>query len=409
MPYISEFEELLKLRIFAEIPNSRVPFENTKEIISKALINEYIGNIEEKINRWVSVTCIPFFKEAKPIKYYFQSKMLFRDGFYESAIALSRSICEMICYDLIKNNNHPFTDIEQTDIPMFRILLNFLVIPKNINRTSFEMSIISKIKNIDDLNFMKSAYLFDKLKNYYRFKIECGSKNKNLERYLNIFKEINYLEFDNLSFKAHQYLHQIYDIGNKYIHAKESNFIPKNDAYACLEMLTHILHEVYAIKDTIIGGKIKSGYMDFPDICDGMSYSLEAADTPEEALRIYYNLPTNNQVKKMCSIVGVWEGEWKDAIGSNHKGILEFYKEAEKYLCANLKYIDENNINNIECLQIKLFGAYFHLIGFDEKTKKHIKNKHVYFEMELFKDNIILGESVENKSRLMFKKLYISK
>ena len=78
------------------------PFDCTYELIAKALKEEYSENIDEKIKRWVSVTHIPYFENAKPVIYHIQAKMLYRDGFYEASIALSRFVCEMICYDLLQ-------------------------------------------------------------------------------------------------------------------------------------------------------------------------------------------------------------------------------------------------------------------------------------------------------------------
>lgn len=402
--YISEFEELIKLKEFSKKQEFKIPYDCTWELISKALENEYFENINDKIKRWVDVTHVMYFEEVRSVKYYFQSKMLYRDGFYESSIALSRSISEMVCYDLIEKYEHPFGDIENSDAPMFRLLLNFLAIPKKVPKNHFENEIVNKIAAIDDCNFMKSSYQLDKAENLYIFRIECGQKNKNLEKYLEIFKTINFHNIDNLKFETYQNLHKLYDIGNDYIHAKVISSIPKNDAKLCLNILANVLSELYGLKTDIVGKTIKSGYMDFPDICKGMNFAISYATTPDEVQRIYYNRPSQAQIENLLQVVGTWEGEWKDDEGNSRKGILNFYIENNDHLCAILKYSNKNRTIK-EPMEIRLFGDYFHLIGFDQKDMKHKKNKHIYFEMELLDSNIITGKSVESEGKLLFRKV----
>ncbi|RZM24567.1 MAG: hypothetical protein EOO88_22405, partial [Pedobacter sp.] len=69
--------------------------EHTFERISNALKKEYIENSDDKLNRWIEVTAALWFRDVAPVRFYLQAKMLYRDGFYEAAIILSRSICEM--------------------------------------------------------------------------------------------------------------------------------------------------------------------------------------------------------------------------------------------------------------------------------------------------------------------------
>jgi len=97
-------------------------------------------------------------------------------------IALSRMVCEMICYDLLSKASHPFGDIESIEVPIFRVFVNFLAIPKKIERSIFEEHIISKIDELDDKNLIKSSYEFDKSNSLYNFKISCGQKKTSLEQ-----------------------------------------------------------------------------------------------------------------------------------------------------------------------------------------------------------------------------------
>jgi len=104
---ISDFEELFKLKEFYK-NNKKEPYECTYELISHSLKNEDIDNIDSKIERWINISHVLYFKDVPPVKFYLQAKMLFRDGFYEAAITLSRSICEMICYEKLTKMSHPF-------------------------------------------------------------------------------------------------------------------------------------------------------------------------------------------------------------------------------------------------------------------------------------------------------------
>ncbi len=128
--YISEFEELLKIREFSKNSKLRIPFLCTYELISKALKEEYQESIDEKIKRWVASTHIPYFKDVEPVPFILQAKMLYRDGFYEASIILLRSVCEMICYDLLSKKPHPFGNIDALEAPMYRAFVNFLAIPR---------------------------------------------------------------------------------------------------------------------------------------------------------------------------------------------------------------------------------------------------------------------------------------
>jgi hypothetical protein len=56
--YISEFEELLKIKEFSQNSKMKMPFDCTYERIAKALKDEYTENINEKIERWVNVLLI---------------------------------------------------------------------------------------------------------------------------------------------------------------------------------------------------------------------------------------------------------------------------------------------------------------------------------------------------------------
>jgi hypothetical protein len=86
-------------------------------------------------------------------------------------------------------------------------------------------------------------------------------------------------------------------------------------------------------------------------------------------------------------------------------GTLSFFWETSEHLNAKISYKKEDVQEKIEPLEIKLFGNYFHLIGFDEKDMKHKKGKHVFFELEFFNDELLLGQHVDNKGKAIFKRI----
>lgn len=401
--YISDFEELFKLKEFQN-DNKKMPFDCTYEQIVKALKNEYTENINEKINRWVDVTHILYFENTKPTKYYLQAKMLYRDGFYEAAIVLSRSICEMICYDLLSKMHHPFGNLELIEKPIFRVLANFLAMPKNISKDLFDNSILDKITQIDDKNFIKSSFVYSKTNNVYQFKIENGKTNSNLEYFFTIFKSIDFNKRDCISIKAQKLIHAVYDIGNTYVHVKRSNNSPNEDAISCLNSIGQVLHDIYGIKGSLENKIIKSGYTDFPDICIGMNFAIDCYITPEDASRGYFNIPNQKQVDLLLTTVGKWNGEWKNSRNENQKGLLSFYKEGE-YLKTNLKYTSLDNNEYIEPMDIRLYGNYFQIIGFDISDMKHKKGKHGHFELEFLNENILIGECVDYPGRVLFQRI----
>jgi len=403
--YISEFEELIKIKEFSQDSKMRTPFYCTYELIAKSLKDEYTENIDEKLKRWVDITHVMYFRNAKPVIYYFQAKMLYRDGFYEAAIVMSRSVCEMICYDLLSKTLHPFGDIDLIETPLFRTLVNFLAVPKTIDRSVFKDQIVAKINDLTDANFIKSSYEINKTENLCKFKIENGQRKSNLERLFRIFDSVDFTNIDSFKNDTHRYLHQVYDIGNIYVHAKKNLNSPREDATTCLNMLAHILSDVYVANESLLNKTIKSGYTDFPDICKGMNFALGFALTPEDAQRVYFNLPSQRQFDSLMKTVGMWSGEWKNEKGEVQNGILTFSSKQKDFLDANLKYKGTKSREKIEPMEIRLFGNYFHLIGFDKRDMKHRKNKHIFFELELFNDKLLIGQNVEYQGKVIFQRI----
>ena len=77
MSILSEYEELLKVREFAEKRKEEIkmqtPFECTYERLKNDLKNQYIENIDDKITRWINITKVPYFQDTIPVRFYIQA------------------------------------------------------------------------------------------------------------------------------------------------------------------------------------------------------------------------------------------------------------------------------------------------------------------------------------------------
>ncbi len=400
---VSDFEELLKLKEFQR-DNEKKPYECTYEQISKSLSNEYVENIDEKIRRWLSVTHFLYFEDVVPVKFYLQAKMLFRDGFYEAAITISRSICEMICYEILTRQNHPFGTYEELELENFRTLVKFLAIPKKIEKDIFNSSIIEKLDNQDEKNFLKSAYALDAYKSNFDFKLGNGKSAKNLNRFFSIFDRVGFDNKDNFPRNIFETINQVYDNGNTYVHARKSLTTPKEDAINSLNKIGEALFGLYGVSEIPINQLIKSGYTDFPDIGTGMNFALDAYNSLENAMRGYLNLPSQKQMEKMISVQGEWKGEWTSQRNINIKGHLSFRMDGE-YLLGELTSYDNDEEKIKQPLDIKLFGHYFHIKGFNPDNMKHDKSKHNYLELEFFNDDMLIGMNLIDKGKVIFKRI----
>src|SRR6266542_4382675 len=226
---ISEYEELVKIKEFHRERKIQ-PLECTYQAIIKALEQENSENITEKLDRWTTVTNARYFKQALPVVYYFQAKMLFRDGYYEAAITVSRSICEMICYDHLKKQSHPFGNYEQMELENFRTLVKYLAIPKSIPKDVFENDSLPKVQSTQESNLIKSSYNLDRKCNQYNFKIENGKEARNLNKLYQIFEDASYNYKENFPDDTFNIINRVYDDGNTYVHARKSKNRAKIDA-----------------------------------------------------------------------------------------------------------------------------------------------------------------------------------
>ena len=395
---VSDYEELIKVKEFHGAKNYLAQ-ECTYQSILKTLQSDFDTKIKDKLDRWISISNARYFKYSKPVINYFQAKMLYRDGYYEAAITLSRAICEMICSDYLSNQPHPFGSFENLEMENFRTLVKFLALPKKISKKDFDEGIIPKINSLDDRNLMSSSYEFDSKTNTYIFKNENGKNPRNLNRLLAALSEVNFIERDNFPVDTFELINEVYDDGNTYVHARKSTLTSKENAINCLNKIGYVLAHLYLVNGALLGKEIVSGYTEFPDICSGVHYSLDAYATPEDAMRGYYNLPSPHQYKKMLSLKGDWECVWKNKESKTQTALLSFTVDGE-YLHAKF------HSSKLDCknILIKLFGDYFHLICFDSKKVNSKKKPIAHFEFEFLDDRTVLGSDLLTGQKALLKR-----
>src|SRR5438270_818898 len=122
---LEDHEPLLELRAAYETRN-RAAYDGVLHELAQELADEYRAKIEDKVRRWASATVVLRFYDRPPARAYIQAKMLYRDGFYEATIMVSRSIAEMICYDRLDGVVHPFGTMQQVERKCFRDLVKWL-------------------------------------------------------------------------------------------------------------------------------------------------------------------------------------------------------------------------------------------------------------------------------------------
>lgn len=392
---IAEFEELLKVKEFHKEGNW-LALDNTHQAILKALSLEYNGNLKNKVDRWINVTNARYFQYSLPVTYYFQSKMLYRDGFYEAAIILTRSICEMICYDYLLKIDHPFGTYQQMELENFRTLVKFLALPKKFEKNEFENNIVPKIASLADQNLIKSSYEFDGATNCYIFKTKNGKEAKNLNRFHLILDAIRFTYKDNFPADTFNLINKVYDDGNTYVHARKSPNASNTDAITAINTIGKVLAYLYLVDGPLTGKNIVSGYADFPDICQGTHFGLDAYFTPDDATRGYYNLPSQKQINKMLTLVGVWKGEWKASDANNEDCFLTFMTKGE-YLNVSIRIAEGSEI--IDNIAIKCFGDYFHIIVLPSSKGEKIQ---YHFELEFLNENVLVGQNLVGRAKAIF-------
>lgn len=259
--------------------------DNSFSQIKEALGDEYVKNIDEKIERWINVTKVEYFYNKLPIVPYFEAKMLFRDGYFESVVSMCRIICEMICVDIIKTISHPFGANEDIEQESFRVLLKFSAIPKKLTTSEFDKIVNEITPTSDEMKLFKSSY--EKFDSDYSFKIQNGKTAKNLNKLFQCFEKANHLRLDNFSSQSYKYLNEVYDLASDYLHGREKGDT-EAESLKSLDKAGFVLFELYGVKnfDELIGKTIETAYTKFPKIHTGTNFWITSYPTPEAALKV---------------------------------------------------------------------------------------------------------------------------
>jgi hypothetical protein len=180
--------------------------------ISKELNDELQLLAEAKVQRWATATRVQYLYDGTPSRAYVEAKLLYRDGFYTATIMMCRSIAEMICYDRLDGRSHSFGSREEVERKSFRALLRWL----------------------RDNDPAISQAVFDRL-------------------------------------------NSLYDLGNNYVHPK-AGYDAKSDSLKALDMIGESVFDVYGVKGSadLVGRKVRSAYLDLPDVCSGANFMLTA-------------------------------------------------------------------------------------------------------------------------------------
>jgi len=394
---IWEYEELVKAKMFF-IQGQREFHDFTFEKIKKGLGSEYLENINEKIERWIDITIFEHFQKVRPVEYYILVKMLYRDGFYESAIITIRSICEIICYDILKNMKHPFGSEDEVGFVNFRNLLRFISIPKKLPKEIFEIEILNKISRDEDNSIVNSIFEFNQKSSGYSLKLENAKKPKNLNKLFSIFSEIGFESFEIITKENYDILNKIYDLGNNYVHSSKKIYKPRKDARKMIMDIGKVLFDIYGIKsfEELKEFEMETAYKNYPDIGSGINFMIESFASPADAMRGYHNVPSEQFLEKIKNIIGNWTGKW-----TCHGRIIEdarvHFELKNDYLKATVEHTFNHNkqlINVAEELGIKFFQGYFHMQGYKHRLAplvddvEYVNN---FFELELLGDDILIG------------------
>ena len=394
---ISEYEELIKAKVFF-IEGKREFHDFTFEKIKRGLGSEYLANINARTERWIDITNFEYFRKSGPVEYYMLVKMLYRDGFYESAIITTRSICEMICYDILKTINHPFGNQSEISLVNFRTLLRFICVPKTFSNDQFEEKFLNKISRPQDKTTINTLFKFDSKSNQYTINLETAKKPGVLNKFFSICSELGFETFDGISKGNYDKLNEIYDLGNAYVHASQKTPKPKKDARQVIMNIGEVIFDIYGIRsiEDLTGRAVETAYKCYPDICSGINFAIEVFASPEDAMRGYYNVPSESFLSRLENTVGEWSGKW-----TCHSALIE---DAElsialehDYLKAGIKYnftCNDTRVNLIEKLGIKIFDGYFNMQGYKTTLEPPVDGAEYandFFELEFLGDDILVG------------------
>jgi len=394
---ISEYEDLIKAKMFF-VERKREFHDFTFEKIKRGLGSEYLANINEKIERWIDITNFEYFRKSRPVEYYMLVKMLYRDGFYESAIITTRSICEMICYDILKTIKHPFGKQSEISLVNFRTLLRFICIPKTFPNDQFENEFLNKISHPQDKMIINTLFNFDSKSNQYSINLKNARNPGVLNKFFSICSAINFETFDSISKGNYDKLNEVYDLGNAYVHASQKTFKSKKDARKVIMNIGEVVFDIYGIRsiEDLTDCSVETAYQCYPDICSGINFAIEVFTSPEDATRGYYNVPSESFLLRLKNTVGKWNGKWT-CHGAHIEGAELSITLENDFLKAYIEYnlaFNDKSVNVIEEFEIKLFDGYFHMQGYKialEPLVDSVEYAKDFFELEFLGDDILVG------------------
>lgn len=215
---LSEYEYLLGAR-GAAMRGDRASYESFIRDIREDISGEYTHDIDRKIERWLDITHVTYWKQSQAVEFYIQGKMLYRDGFYEAAIMVARSVCERVCYEMLDGVAHPFGGRESVEKESFRKLARFL---------------LEEAAVLPQRSYVLMSEIYDIGNNYVHPKSNQAPKDDSRLALLKLGEGLWYL------FGA-------------------------------------------TAEDLKVGVKLQTAYAAFPEICTSYHFSLDAFMTPEAA------------------------------------------------------------------------------------------------------------------------------
>ena len=180
---------------------------------------------------------------------------------------------------------------------------------------------------------------------------------------------------------------------------------PKEDAKKVILMLTQILSDIFGLDSTLEGRTVKSGYTEFPDICKGLNFAIEFGLTLDEAQRVYHNTPSQKSYDALKKSIGSWKGRWRNVMGELETGCITLRLEPGNMIFADFEYRDFEGQERLNPIEIRLFDGYLHLVAFDPQTNLHNKEIHPSFELEIFEDNMLVGQYLQSSGKAIFERI----
>ena len=232
----------------------------------------------------------------------------------------------------------------------------------------------------------------------YCLEFEKVKHPKRLKKFFSIFDEIGFELFETIPKENYDILNKIYDLGNDYIHASKNIYTPKKDAHKIILDIGKVLYDIYGIDslEELGGYEMETAYKDYPDICSGINFMIEAFFSPEDAMRGYHNVPSERFLEKVKNTVGNWRGQWSCQERSVKDANLRIELKND-YLMATIEHTsnyDTQIIKVKEELDIKIFQGYFHMQGYKSKLEPvvdDLKYSNNFFALEYLGDDILIG------------------